>query len=214
MNKYSMTDMYTGCFAYFETNEERWAYWSRWAWINRYEEIPTPLSVTWHNTLITQYRRLSMAKFHTMPAAAAFCSLYLTPKTRQHNDRVFRAFCDAGSAANTFFRINIGFHNSSHSVISHAAPQHGYIALTSHNYYFPYTKRVQSIFMGSAPAAFCPPYRTFLFSAPGVVTITFSGVITSAPFAVAAPLNIFSTMALNVSTTAPSVTYSAMPLIW
>ncbi|MGN1140860.1 MAG: Sir2 family NAD-dependent protein deacetylase [Oliverpabstia sp.] len=38
--KYGMTDMYTGCFADFETNEERWAYWSRWAWINRYEPIP------------------------------------------------------------------------------------------------------------------------------------------------------------------------------
>ncbi len=103
---------------------------------------------------------------------------------------------------------------SPYSVISHAAPQHGYITLTSHSYYSPYTKRVQNIFQGSAPAAFCPSYRTFLFSAPGVVTITFSGVITSAPFAVAAPLNIFSTIALNVSTTAPSVTYSATPLIW
>ena len=40
VNKYGMADMYTGCFADFETNEERWAYWSRWAWINRYEEIP------------------------------------------------------------------------------------------------------------------------------------------------------------------------------
>lgn len=40
VHKYGMTDMYTGCFADFETNEERWAYWSRWAWINRYEEIP------------------------------------------------------------------------------------------------------------------------------------------------------------------------------
>ncbi|MGN1271845.1 MAG: SIR2 family NAD-dependent protein deacylase [Lactobacillus sp.] len=40
VSKYGMTDMYTGCFADFETNEERWAYWSRWAWINRYEPIP------------------------------------------------------------------------------------------------------------------------------------------------------------------------------
>ena len=55
--------------------------------------------------------------------------------------------------------------------------------------------------------------RTFLFSAPGVVTITFSGVITSAPLAVAAPLNIFSTMALKVSTTLPEVTCTAVPLI-
>lgn len=42
--------------------------------------------------------------------------------------------------------------------------------------------------------------RTFLLSAPGVVTITFSGVISSAPLAVVAPLNIFSTICLNVST--------------
>lgn len=28
VHKYGMTDMYTGCFADFETNEERWAYWS------------------------------------------------------------------------------------------------------------------------------------------------------------------------------------------
>lgn len=40
VNKYGMTDMYTGCFADFETNEERWACWSRRTWINRYEEIP------------------------------------------------------------------------------------------------------------------------------------------------------------------------------
>lgn len=35
-----MTDRYIGCFADFETNEERWACWSRGTWINRYEEIP------------------------------------------------------------------------------------------------------------------------------------------------------------------------------
>ena len=46
INKYGMTDMYTGCFADFETNEERWAYWSRWAWINRYEEIPQETAKT------------------------------------------------------------------------------------------------------------------------------------------------------------------------
>ena len=42
--------------------------------------------------------------------------------------------------------------------------------------------------------------------------MTFSGVMMSAPFAVAAPLNIFSTMALKVLTTSPSVTYCAVPL--
>ena len=55
-------------------------------------------------------------------------------------------------------------------------------------------------------------YSSFLLSAPGVVTMTFSGVMTRAPFAVAAPLNIYSTMALKVLTTSPSVTYSALPL--
>lgn len=40
VEKYGMADMYTGCFARFESREERWAYWSRWAWINRYEPIP------------------------------------------------------------------------------------------------------------------------------------------------------------------------------
>ena len=38
--KYGMKDMYTGCFAPFESPEERWAYWARWAWINRFQEIP------------------------------------------------------------------------------------------------------------------------------------------------------------------------------
>ncbi len=56
-------------------------------------------------------------------------------------------------------------------------------------------------------------YRTFLFSAPGVVTMTVSGVMISAPFAVAAPWNICSIMALNVATTGPSVTCSAVPRI-
>ena len=51
-------------------------------------------------------------------------------------------------------------------------------------------------------------------AAPGVVTMTLDGVMTSAPFAVAAPLNMSSTIALNVSTMAPSVIYSAVPLIW
>ncbi|MGN0267042.1 MAG: SIR2 family NAD-dependent protein deacylase [Lachnospiraceae bacterium] len=40
VEKYGMTNMYTGCFANFASREERWAYWSRWAWINRYEPIP------------------------------------------------------------------------------------------------------------------------------------------------------------------------------
>ncbi len=40
VEKYGMTDMYTGCFTSFESNEERWAYWSRWAWIHRYNPLP------------------------------------------------------------------------------------------------------------------------------------------------------------------------------
>ncbi len=38
--KYGMPNMYNGCFAPFESREERWAYWSRWAWVNRYMDIP------------------------------------------------------------------------------------------------------------------------------------------------------------------------------
>ena len=44
--------------------------------------------------------------------------------------------------------------------------------------------------------------------------MTLDGVIISAPLAVAAPLNIPSTAVLNAATIAPSVTYSAVPLIW
>ena len=57
-------------------------------------------------------------------------------------------------------------------------------------------------------------YSSFLLSAPGVVTMTFSGVMIRAPFAVAPPLNIYSTIALKVLMISPSVTYSAVPLIW
>ena len=56
-------------------------------------------------------------------------------------------------------------------------------------------------------------YISFLLSAPGIVTITFSGVIITAHFAVAAPLNIFSTIALKVSTISSSATYSAVHFI-
>lgn len=40
IEKYGITDMYTGCFAPFESSEERWAYWARWAWYNRFLDIP------------------------------------------------------------------------------------------------------------------------------------------------------------------------------
>lgn len=43
-------------------------------------------------------------------------------------------------------------------------------------------------------------YSSLLLSAPGVVTMILLGVMTSAPFAVAAPLNIVSTIFLKVST--------------
>ena len=56
-------------------------------------------------------------------------------------------------------------------------------------------------------------YSSSPLCAPGVVTITFSGVMTSAPFAVTAPLNISETSFLNVSTISPSVMCSAVPLI-
>ena len=56
-------------------------------------------------------------------------------------------------------------------------------------------------------------YSSFLLSAPGVVTMIFSGVMIRAPFAVAPPLNIYSTIVLKVLTVSPSVTYSAVPLI-
>lgn len=52
VKKYGITDMYTGCFAPFESNEERWAYWARWAWYNRYLDIPK-------NTLQKLYTLLS-----------------------------------------------------------------------------------------------------------------------------------------------------------
>lgn len=38
--KYSFTDMYTAGFFSFPTLEERWAYWSRHIWCNRYEPAP------------------------------------------------------------------------------------------------------------------------------------------------------------------------------
>ena len=38
--KYGFTDMYTAGFYPFPTLEERWAYWSRHIWCNRYEPAP------------------------------------------------------------------------------------------------------------------------------------------------------------------------------
>lgn len=52
--KYGMRNMYEGCFAPFETREERWAYWSRWAWVNRYMSIPVD---TLHKLLVLLERK-------------------------------------------------------------------------------------------------------------------------------------------------------------
>ena len=41
IQKYHMKDMYSGGFFPFESNEEFWAYWSRYIYINRYMDIPS-----------------------------------------------------------------------------------------------------------------------------------------------------------------------------
>ena len=41
--KYGFHDMYTGGFYPFPSEEERWAYWSRYILINRYQDAPTPV---------------------------------------------------------------------------------------------------------------------------------------------------------------------------
>ena len=38
---YPFTDMYAGGFYPYETLEEYWAYWSRYIYINRYQDAPT-----------------------------------------------------------------------------------------------------------------------------------------------------------------------------
>lgn len=43
IEKYHFRDMYSGGFYPFETQEERWAYWSRYIFINRYMDTPKPL---------------------------------------------------------------------------------------------------------------------------------------------------------------------------
>ena len=37
--KYGFHDMYSGGFFPFETQEEMWAYWSRFIWCNRYMDV-------------------------------------------------------------------------------------------------------------------------------------------------------------------------------
>ena len=41
--KYGFEDMYSGGFYHYRTPEERWAYWSRYIFVNRYMDPPTDL---------------------------------------------------------------------------------------------------------------------------------------------------------------------------
>ena len=41
--KYDIKDMYSGGFYPFATPEEHWAYWSRYIYINRYQDAPKPV---------------------------------------------------------------------------------------------------------------------------------------------------------------------------
>ncbi|MBR4192777.1 MAG: Sir2 silent information regulator family NAD-dependent deacetylase [Oscillospiraceae bacterium] len=41
--KYGFSDMYSGGFYPYETQEEFWAYWSRYIWVNRYMDAPKPV---------------------------------------------------------------------------------------------------------------------------------------------------------------------------
>ena len=41
--KYHLTDMYSGGFYPYTTQEEFWAYWSRYIWVNRYMDAPKPV---------------------------------------------------------------------------------------------------------------------------------------------------------------------------
>lgn len=41
--KYGFNDMYAGGFYPFKTPEEYWAYWSRFIYVNRYEDAPKPV---------------------------------------------------------------------------------------------------------------------------------------------------------------------------
>ncbi len=42
-SKYDFHDMYSGGFYPFSSLEEHWAYWSRYIWLNRYENAPNPV---------------------------------------------------------------------------------------------------------------------------------------------------------------------------
>ena len=40
---YGFHDMYSGGFCPYDSPEARWAYWSRYIWINRYQNAPKPV---------------------------------------------------------------------------------------------------------------------------------------------------------------------------
>ena len=42
-NKYGFHDMYSGAFCHYDTQEEHWAYWSRFITVNRYVDAPKPV---------------------------------------------------------------------------------------------------------------------------------------------------------------------------
>lgn len=43
IQKYGFSDMYSGGFYPFDSPEENWAYWSRYVYINRYQDAPKPV---------------------------------------------------------------------------------------------------------------------------------------------------------------------------
>ena len=53
-DKYGFEDMYSGGFYPFSTLEEKWAYWSRYIYLNRYEQGANPLYVSLLN-LVKDY---------------------------------------------------------------------------------------------------------------------------------------------------------------
>lgn len=136
-----------------------------------------------------------MAQFRALSATNTSFHMYNTVPAGHHPNCVCGTNWNTGSASNTFGSVD-------------------FRCLMIHHY--PYNRGGCKVCLCTRPAwifVYSDNHSTFLLSAPGVVTMTFSGVMIKAPFAVAAPLNIFSTMALKVSTTWPSVTYSATPLI-
>ena len=59
--KYGFHDMYSGGFYPYDTLEEYWAYWSRYIYINRYQDAPKPV-----------YQKLSRAARKSMTMKKSF----------------------------------------------------------------------------------------------------------------------------------------------